>query len=118
MSSHSLHNVFLTPPWTTLPGIISSVLHLLFPTHAQEPHSDLARSSILDILARISEVPNEWKTVLRNNGGGFVNHIFYWSTMCPNPEQSQRLPKVSMPLVLQIVYNIPLILVLMVGYNM
>ena len=77
----------------------------LLPTHAQEPHSDLARSSILDILARISEVPEEWKSALRNNGGGFVNHVFYWSTMCPNPGQSERLPDVSVPLALLVVCN-------------
>lgn len=23
---------------------------------------------------------------MRDNGGGFLNHVFYWETMCPSPQ--------------------------------
>ena len=50
----------------------------------QSPYSKLARSSIIDILMDINSVPDQWRTAIKNNGGGYVNHILYWSTMC-NP---------------------------------
>ena len=40
----------------------------------------------MNILQHISQVPEKWRTVLRNNGGGFANHVFYWCTMCPRSE--------------------------------
>lgn len=49
------------------------------------PHDTLATSSIFDILKRLDQVPEKWQTALKNNGGGYVNHIFYWATMCPIP---------------------------------
>ena len=53
----------------------------------QDPAADsLARKSIVEILQRLPEVPGQWRTRLRNNGGGYLNHVFYWETMCPAPE--------------------------------
>ena len=64
-----------------------------FPSY-QEPDSALAQASIAKILWRISEVPSRWQTRLRNNGGGYLNHILYWCTMCrdawPEPEGELR----------------------------
>ena len=37
-------------------------------------------------MQRLSEIPQQWKNKLRNNGGGFLNHVFYWETMCPAPQ--------------------------------
>ena len=47
----------------------------------QEPDSELAKSSLYDIMRNLSSVPEQWRTTLRNNGGGFINHIFYFITM-------------------------------------
>ena len=47
----------------------------------QEPDSKLAKASLYDIMRNLSQVPPEWRTAIRNNGGGFINHIFYWITM-------------------------------------
>ena len=47
----------------------------------QEPDSELAKASLYDIMRNLSQVPPEWQTAIRNNGGGFINHIFYWITM-------------------------------------
>ena len=33
----------------------------------------------------LNSVPQKWQTSIRNNGGGYVNHIIYWVTMCKNP---------------------------------
>ena len=49
-----------------------------------DPTSPLARSSIVRILQEITQVPETWQVAIRNNGGGFVNHVIYWATMCPN----------------------------------
>uniref|UniRef100_A0A1X7SX77 Superoxide dismutase n=1 Tax=Amphimedon queenslandica TaxID=400682 RepID=A0A1X7SX77_AMPQE len=51
----------------------------------QEPQNDLARSSIINILQNLERVPDKWRTTLQNNAGGYVNHIYYWVTMCPKP---------------------------------
>jgi len=37
-----------------------------------------------DLLARIDLVPESIRTVVRNNGGGFVNHNLFWKVMAPN----------------------------------
>jgi len=46
---------------------------------------ELAHSSIGNILKNIDKVPQRWRTSIRNNGGGYVNHIFYFSVISPNP---------------------------------
>lgn len=37
---------------------------------------------MVEILQHLPEVPRQWRTSIRNNGGGFVNHIIYWEGMC------------------------------------
>lgn len=32
-------------------------------------------------MRNLSSVPEQWRTTIRNNGGGFINHIFYFITM-------------------------------------
>ena len=43
----------------------------------------------MEVLQRLDEVPDQWRTRLRNNGGGYVNHVFYWEGMCPSPEGAE-----------------------------
>lgn len=52
---------------------------------ASGEENELAKSSILHILKNINKVPEKWRTAIRNNGGGYVNHIMYFATMSPNP---------------------------------
>jgi superoxide dismutase, Fe-Mn family len=40
--------------------------------------------SIAQILSDLSKVPEDIRTAVRNNGGGYYNHILYWSNMGPN----------------------------------
>jgi len=42
--------------------------------------SELESTSLEDIFAKISEQP----PAVRNNGGGYYNHILYWNCMKPN----------------------------------
>ena len=42
------------------------------------------RISAEDILRHIDEVPNDIRTAVRNNGGGYVNHKLFWTVMSPD----------------------------------
>jgi Fe-Mn family superoxide dismutase len=46
--------------------------------------SDWQDREIDDILANLSSVPEEIRTAVRNNGGGYANHTLFWSIMSPN----------------------------------
>lgn len=50
---------------------------------ALEKFPQLASQSIEKILADLNQVPEEIRNAVRNNGGGFYNHIIYWSIMGP-----------------------------------
>ncbi|XP_064598602.1 superoxide dismutase [Mn/Fe]-like [Liolophura sinensis] len=54
---------------------------------------ELSESSILTVLRNIDRIPEKYQTVLKNNGGGFVNHNIYWSSLSPNPSERQRYPE-------------------------
>jgi superoxide dismutase, Fe-Mn family len=41
--------------------------------------TEFASMSIFDIFAKISDMP----VAIRNNGGGFYNHVLYWENMSP-----------------------------------
>jgi superoxide dismutase, Fe-Mn family len=36
------------------------------------------------ILSDLTKVPEDIRTAVRNNGGGFYNHVIYWNIMGPN----------------------------------
>lgn len=60
------------------------LVHIHTHTHMQDHSPDsLSRKSMVDILQQLSAVPEQWRTAIRNNGGGYLNHIFYWESMCP-----------------------------------
>jgi Fe-Mn family superoxide dismutase len=51
---------------------------------AIEKHPDLFNHSIEKILSDLNQVPEDIRTAVRNNGGGFYNHILYWNIMGSN----------------------------------
>jgi Fe-Mn family superoxide dismutase len=51
---------------------------------AIEKHPELYNSKIEQILGDLNKVPEDIRTAVRNNGGGYYNHILYWSIMGPN----------------------------------
>ena len=69
-------------------GLVAIVIHYNYTYRLllQEPSNDFSRSSILEILRNVEQIPDRWQTAIKNNGGGYVNHILYWATMCPEPE--------------------------------
>jgi superoxide dismutase, Fe-Mn family len=51
---------------------------------ALEGHADLQGKSVEELLANNLEiVPEEIKTAVRNNGGGYANHSLFWQIMAP-----------------------------------
>ena len=47
-------------------------------------HPDLAALSVEDLIKDLSRVPEDIRTVVRNNGGGHANHSLFWQIMTPN----------------------------------
>jgi Fe-Mn family superoxide dismutase len=50
---------------------------------AIEKHPDLGKHSAEDLLRNLNSVPEDVRTVVRNNGGGHVNHSMFWTIMMP-----------------------------------
>jgi len=46
--------------------------------------ADLENKSVEDLVANINAVPEDIRTVVRNNGGGHANHTFFWTIIGPN----------------------------------
>jgi Fe-Mn family superoxide dismutase len=44
---------------------------------------DLGKLSIENLLKDLNAVPEAIRTAVKNNGGGFFNHIVYWNVMGP-----------------------------------
>lgn len=51
--------------------------------NALAKHPALAEKSLEELLARLDAVPEDIRTVVRNNGGGHWNHTFFWEIMGP-----------------------------------
>ncbi|NDJ34428.1 MAG: superoxide dismutase [Chloroflexi bacterium] len=51
---------------------------------ALEGHDDLQSKSIEDLLSDLSAIPEDIRTAVRNNGGGFYNHSLFWPSMSPD----------------------------------
>lgn len=47
-------------------------------------HSELQNLSIEQIMSDLNRVPEDIRTTVRNNGGGYYNHNIYWAIMGPN----------------------------------
>jgi Fe-Mn family superoxide dismutase len=51
---------------------------------ALEKHPELGSKSIEQLLGDLAGVPEDVRTVVRNNGGGHYNHSIFWTLMAPN----------------------------------
>ncbi len=51
---------------------------------ALEKHPELGQKSIEQLLGDLGSVPEDVRTVVRNNGGGHYNHSIFWTLMAPN----------------------------------
>jgi Fe-Mn family superoxide dismutase len=50
---------------------------------AVKDHAAVAAMPLPDILAKINEIPEAIRTVVRNNAGGHANHTMFWQVMGP-----------------------------------
>ncbi len=50
---------------------------------ALEAHAQLANLSVEDLCRNLSDVPENIRTAVRNNGGGHYNHSLFWEIMSP-----------------------------------
>jgi len=48
---------------------------------ALENHPDLQDKSIIQLLANNDELPDDVRTAVKNNGGGYFNHSLFWPMM-------------------------------------
>lgn len=46
-------------------------------------NADLEAKSAAELIADLSAVPEAIRSAVRNNGGGHVNHSFFWTIMAP-----------------------------------
>ncbi len=51
--------------------------------NALKNRTDLHGITIVDLLANLEVLPSEVRTVIRNSGGGYVNHCLFWRMMSP-----------------------------------
>ena len=52
--------------------------------NALKDHPDLANKPVEELIRDLNSVPENIRTVVRNNGGGHANHSFFWQIMGPN----------------------------------
>jgi len=57
--------------------------------NAVKDHPNVAAMPLQDILAKLAEMPEAIRAVLRNNGGGHANHTMFWQLMGPGRGQPQ-----------------------------
>ena len=51
---------------------------------ALEKHPDLQNKSIEELLGNLGSIPEDIRTTVRNNGGGYANHTLFWNVMSPD----------------------------------
>jgi Fe-Mn family superoxide dismutase len=56
---------------------------------ALEGHADLQQKSAEEIIKNLDSVPESIRAAVRNHGGGYVNHAFFWTIM-KNDKQSPQ----------------------------
>ena len=51
---------------------------------AIDKHPELANKSALELVKDLASVPDDIRTAVQNNGGGHVNHSFFWEILASN----------------------------------
>ena len=58
--------------------------------NALKDHPNLEKKSVEDLIRNLNDVPENIRTVVRNNGGGHANHSFFWQIMGPGKGGAPR----------------------------
>jgi len=63
---------------------------------ALEKYPELYKKDIVELIQNINELPAGIQTAVRNNGGGYYNHSFFWSILAPagTAPMSPKLEKI------------------------
>src|ERR1700761_7576590 len=51
---------------------------------AVEKHAELGKKTVEELLKDLNSIPEDVRTVVRNNGGGHFNHTMFWQIIQPN----------------------------------
>lgn len=62
---------------------------------AIEGRPQLEAQSAEELIRNLSSVPEEIRTAVRNNGGGHVNHSFFWQILAPPRESGKPEGKLA-----------------------
>jgi Fe-Mn family superoxide dismutase len=62
---------------------------------ALEKHPEIADMTLEKILADLTLVPEDIRTAVRNSGGGYWNHDFFWKVMRPGVENNVPVGKIG-----------------------
>jgi Fe-Mn family superoxide dismutase len=54
---------------------------------ALEKYPELSNQTIEELLGNLDAVPEDIRTAVRNNGGGYYNHMLFWNMMTPSYEE-------------------------------
>lgn len=60
---------------------------------ALEGHEELKKKSAEELIRNLDSIPNDIRTAVRNNGGGHINHSFFWSILKKNVKISGKIEK-------------------------
>ena len=59
---------------------------------ALEPHPDLQKKTIEELLSNLDALPEAIRAPVRNNGGGHYNHTMFWVIMTPGGDKQPTGP--------------------------
>lgn len=63
-----------------------------------QKYPELFKKDILEVFQHMDEIPADIQTAVRNNGGGYYNHLLFWSMLTP-ASNSKMSPTVEKALV-------------------
>lgn len=88
------------------PYIDSTTMYIHYNSHhaaytnnlnkALEKYPELYKKTAIELLQDLNGLPADIQTAVRNNGGGYYNHLFFWSVLAPagTANMSPKLEKI------------------------